>query len=407
MSLVPGSFSGGTGRSSSSTAGGPWKEGSTTAAIHKKGCRSSNNVLGVTTRVPLLLLLVLFLGGGPSPVFLVQADWGDYADHSFQCPALTTCQRVCVANVTDCPPEMMCNGTMTLCDDGTCQPFCPEGLESPCPYNCAKVACAKIMDYYDNCTAQYGSLYDAEAECGAIETEETTTTFTFTEPPFIFCYAWLGGVTVCVMVWAAYNQRIAPVHPESTLPLLVSAADERAQKQTQKDVDNTGGGETNADGNAEEAFDSGNSYQTGYTTHPVGWFLAGCVVITLLGIQVLLGWLTVQYYVQQGAIAKLTKVFQDEVQVLLAFEIVWSTYCVYCELVCSKRSPHHGSLNPTIHFSLVVFTISPPTKQQQYNNSGWFCVDVLFQMAIFVVESLLPTLSLVRGPICGSLFETI
>jgi hypothetical protein len=37
-----------------------------------------------------------------SPSCLVSADWGDYADLTFQCPALTTCQRVCVANVTDC-----------------------------------------------------------------------------------------------------------------------------------------------------------------------------------------------------------------------------------------------------------------------------------------------------------------
>jgi hypothetical protein len=57
--------------------------------------------------------------------------FGDYADHSFQCPATTTCPIVCVANVDDCPQDATCPGThpdkefdanheYELCADGTC-----------------------------------------------------------------------------------------------------------------------------------------------------------------------------------------------------------------------------------------------------------------------------------------------
>lgn len=57
--------------------------------------------------------------------------FGDYADHSFQCPATTTCPIVCVATAEDCPQDGLCPGThpdktfdanheYELCADGTC-----------------------------------------------------------------------------------------------------------------------------------------------------------------------------------------------------------------------------------------------------------------------------------------------
>ena len=37
--------------------------------------------------------------------------FGDYIDPSFACPAMVTCNIVCVANVTDCPADAQCPGT--------------------------------------------------------------------------------------------------------------------------------------------------------------------------------------------------------------------------------------------------------------------------------------------------------
>lgn len=37
--------------------------------------------------------------------------FGDYTDPSFACPAMVTCNIVCVANVTDCPADAQCPGT--------------------------------------------------------------------------------------------------------------------------------------------------------------------------------------------------------------------------------------------------------------------------------------------------------
>lgn len=36
--------------------------------------------------------------------------FGDYIDSSFACPAMVTCNIVCVANVTDCPADATCPG---------------------------------------------------------------------------------------------------------------------------------------------------------------------------------------------------------------------------------------------------------------------------------------------------------
>jgi hypothetical protein len=37
--------------------------------------------------------------------------FGDYVDPTFSCPAMVTCNIVCVANVTDCPADAQCPGT--------------------------------------------------------------------------------------------------------------------------------------------------------------------------------------------------------------------------------------------------------------------------------------------------------
>ena len=44
--------------------------------------------------------------------------FGDYADHSFQCPVTTTCPLFCMADAGDCPDD--CPDGYERCNDGTC-----------------------------------------------------------------------------------------------------------------------------------------------------------------------------------------------------------------------------------------------------------------------------------------------
>jgi hypothetical protein len=314
-----------------------------------------------------LLLLVVFRCFHVPTVddLFVRADWGDYADHSFQCPALTTCQRVCVANVTDCPPEMTCNGTATLCPDGSCSTagLCGEDTgTSPCEHACAPVACAKVIDYYDTCLSKYGTYYDNETACAEEEQAATTNLYTFTEPQFVGLYCYFSAVTAAVVLWCAFNQRFFPRLPQSTKPLQVSAPQQQEQEEGGKKVAGKSqkillehdslalptlsahGGESSDTvrlssggraGDADPRFNDEEqkeiespsaSFQTGYRLHPLGLLLWVAVLVTIVGIQALLAYLTIMYYVQQDAITRIPKAFEDEVQVLLAFEYLWSTF---------------------------------------------------------------------------------
>lgn len=227
----------------------------------------------------------------------IKADFGDYVDPTFNCPAMTTCRQVCVAEVSDCPSTMQCSDNLTLCADGVCAPFCTGEEVSPCAFNCAPVACPKVIDNMDNCSALYGPLLSAEAACGEEETAVEIKLWSFTEAGFVFLYVWISVATVLVLGWCAFNQRYAPV--------------EGSTQSLELSFSNSG------DKNASKG------YQTGYKMHPVGLFVNVITMSTLLGIQGLLIYLTVQYYIQQELFTGVPGIFQDEVQVLVAFEITW------------------------------------------------------------------------------------
>lgn len=227
----------------------------------------------------------------------VKADFGDYVDPTFNCPAMTTCRQVCVADVTDCPAAMQCGENEMLCADGVCAPFCTGNEVTPCEFACAPVACPKVVDSLDNCTTLYSDLLAAEAACGAEETAVEVSLWDFNEGGFVFIYTWISVATVLVIGWCAFNQRLAPVEG-STQALELSFSN-------------------SADKNASKG------YQTGYKLNPVGLFINLITIATILGIQGLLIYLTVQYYVQQELITGVELDFEDEVQVLIAFELTW------------------------------------------------------------------------------------
>jgi hypothetical protein len=139
--------------------------------------------------------------------FLVRADFGDYVDPTFDCPATTTCQPICVAADKYCPTA--CDAGRTLCADGSCvvaaKEQCAGDLESPCEFDCAKFACAKVVDTYDACRETYGPQYEAETACGEAETAETVQLFQFNETGFVVVYAWVSIVSVLIFAWCFYK----------------------------------------------------------------------------------------------------------------------------------------------------------------------------------------------------------
>jgi len=244
------------------------------------------------------------------------ADWDDYVDPTFNCPATTTCPVVCAYDISYCPPDLMAceatsEGNSTLCADGSCSPGgqeCDPELESPCEYDCAWFACRKVINKFDQCNSDYEEYYTYMSECAAEEVENIPKV-SWTNQIFLACYVWMAVVTVAVFGWCVFNQRLFPRKKESTKSL-------------------------------EEAIEEGKPLtpslwiQTAYCRGLVGDTLYAISVMTLWGFQILLAILSIMYYQQQELIVRWTPVMLDEKQILLAFEIVWMVGIVWS--LCMK-----------------------------------------------------------------------
>lgn len=217
---------------------------------------------------------------------------GDYAEIPEECPATTTCPVVCVANLTECPTA--CGDGLSLCATGNCETDCAafEVYEVPCACDALGIACPKVVDLFPVCFERFQNFYDNNTACVDAQVEAVPL-LSFTGPWFLACYFVLAGVSILVMLWCFLNQKIFPVG-SSTMTL------ESTTKAS-----------------------SGVWTQTGYKTHPIGFVIHILVNLTFLAIQVLLFATTIFYYMQQGSITRWPLVFQDEAQVLKAFEIVW------------------------------------------------------------------------------------
>ena len=215
-------------------------------------------------------------------------EFGDYAEVPDECPATTSCPAVCVANITDCPTT--CDDGLELCDTGVCLPDCSVLVEpeSPCACESLPVACAKPVDVFTTCFERFQAFYDVNTACIEAQ-EEAIPQVSFVGPYFVACYSIVSGVSLLVFLWGIYNQRMFPVK-NSMVPLTI---------------------------------ENSTWTLTGYRSSWLGNVVYALVLLVLFGIQFLLFVLVIMYYMQQEAITRWAPVFQDEVQVLKAFIIVW------------------------------------------------------------------------------------
>ena len=230
-----------------------------------------------------------------------RADFGDFSDLSFACPATTTCPIICASTVEACPTS--CRAGWQLCNDGTCAEACDEDLESPCECSSASIACPKVVDFYSECNEKYDSYYQAAEEC--LEAEEAAEiaarTVTFSDAPYIFAYIWVSVVSALIFAWCAWNQRWRPVSPVQVV---------NKMHDSQEPI----------------------LYQVGYKLHWLGTILYFLTIATFAGWIMLLAFLTIQYYaLDESPYLSRRKVhFSDEEQLLKTYIIVWSVGFCWC-----------------------------------------------------------------------------
>jgi hypothetical protein len=221
---------------------------------------------------------------------------------------MTTCPVVCVADVADCPTSCQANSNnanTTLCISGSCEEVCSEYNyredANPCTCEALPIACPKVVDYYDDCFAEFQAFYDSNSQC--LESmSESVRLVSFTGPYFVFCYVWICGVTVLVVGWCYYNETVCPNRSKTMAKFRVP--DSSAAWGRKRKYDET-------------------ATQTGYKSTLIGTGVYAAVVTTSFGFQFLLLLTTLFYYVQQGAITRWPLVFEDEAQSLQAFIMVW------------------------------------------------------------------------------------
>lgn len=250
---------------------------------------------------PTLTLFLLFL-------HQACADFGDYADTSFNCPAQTTCPVICTANLSECPTS--CPAGQNLCPDGSCKDTCTGVEYNKCSelYTCTPFACAKTITDFDSCEREFKPFYENSHSCPAYENSGVLNAFSFGH--FLF-YAWLLLITALIVGWGRYNaKKIGSSLSSNTAPL-----------------DSEVGGTVAGDSLHRAVWT-----QTAYKTSRIGSALCWFTWLTWWGIQLSLLMLTIFFYQENGYFfyGKPGFGFEDEQQILFSFEIVWTVGFAWC-----------------------------------------------------------------------------
>lgn len=273
----------------------------------------------MAARTPRLASVLAFICCCLQVLSVVRADWGDYADTSFQCPAKSTCEAVCVINITDCPDELICEDrTQQLCDNGRIcvQDLvdCPEE-DNPCGSNpCGNTfACLRVDMNLGECQ-QYDSFYKKSWDCGVEDprlvhkggSTHSGDTVGWTTATHIFFYTWICLVTVLLFGWCAFNQRFSPVG--QTVPLHDFTMGGKRRRSSYSSLE----------GSNEPVLWT----QTGYKRNWVGTTIYIMVMMTLMGFHALLASLVAFYYAQQRGYGPAYP-YENDIEVLYAFELAW------------------------------------------------------------------------------------
>lgn len=228
------------------------------------------------------------------------ADFGDYADTSFSCPALTTCPVICSKKLSECPTT--CPENLTLCLDGTCKASCTGFETNKCEelYACTPYSCPKVDLDFDSCLLDYELFYNVSHSCPAnMYDDESKDAFTL---PLVLFYSWILFISSCLIGWGRFNyMRFIQFSIKKDDSVFLN---ERINGQDQK------------------------RQIAGYKRNHIGTLLKLVTSITWWSFQAGLFALTVMFY-QYNDVLPQTDVmpfgveYESEEEILFSFEVIW------------------------------------------------------------------------------------
>lgn len=176
---------------------------------------------------------------------------------------------------------------------------CDPEVTSPCECETLPYACAKQVDLKPVCEERFVSEYDAYDICME-EQSAALPKVNFTGPLFITFYASIPLLTILMLLWCVWNQKVAPISG-STCSL--------ERDETKVDIDSSSRSSHGALKRLNDSLHSESSHtdfhrlgdagppmtQTGYTTNFIGLVLYYLIILMNLVVQFLLLALTVEY----------------------------------------------------------------------------------------------------------------
>ena len=236
------------------------------------------------------------------------ADFGDYADTSFNCPAQTTCPVVCTETRAECPTN--CPVGLNLCLDGSCKDECSGQEFNKCAelYTCTTFACPKVTSDFESCERTFEGFYETSHKCPVYVNSGALNAFSVGH---VLSYLWLLGISLLIVGWGKYNERNR-CYSSSSSSLEVDL-------ELSKDEDSS------------QSLHQGWT-QTAYKSSNIGLLLYWLTLLTWWGIQLALLILTIMYYQENDFLFSGEPGFgyEDEQQILYSFEIVWTIGFIWC-----------------------------------------------------------------------------
>jgi hypothetical protein len=267
---------------------------------------------------------------------------------------------------------------LALCPTGSCEEDCSQYddvYDNPCWCDLFPIACPIVVDYYDDCFATFQPFYDNATNCqeegGQGEGDDEWAEWSPPTIPTKYCimfYAWFSSVTLLIVCWCYYNEKLFPNYMTTSMCL------DDGQETTLGDK----------------------LHQHGYKHCIVGTTIYALVIITIAGIQIVLFLIVIAFHKPEVLPWSSSGVFLSDITLLWkSFVSVWLAGFPFTALMYSVPSGfrHLFLRRCPLPVATHVLVVAPEKSRRRNRDSGnrlfASCVGLLSCPFSAIVQTLL------------------